>query len=129
MFKHLIPISVILLTLLACGGNKTKQPNIEVTVESKRYEVITNIQFHDIIRQKMEHIQTSQSDLIKELNTINQTSENNENQLSLFDLPENKNNLNNHFKNQDLNNTDFQDLIDFKLLNPMSHALYMIDLT
>ena len=44
MFKHLIPISVILLTLLACGGNKTKQPNIEVTVESKRYEVITNIQ-------------------------------------------------------------------------------------
>lgn len=47
-------------------------------------EVITNIQFHDIIRQKMEHIQTSQSDLIKELNTINQTSENNENQLNLI---------------------------------------------
>lgn len=47
-------------------------------------EVITNIQFHDIIRQKMEHIQTSQNDLIKELSSINQESANDESQLNLI---------------------------------------------
>lgn len=36
-------------------------------------EVITNIQYHDIIRQKMEHIQSSQKELIQGLNKIEET--------------------------------------------------------
>jgi hypothetical protein len=34
-------------------------------------EVITNLQYHDIIRQKMEHIQASQNELLKGLDGIN----------------------------------------------------------
>lgn len=34
-------------------------------------EVITNLQYHDIIRQKMEHIQESQQELIKGIDNIN----------------------------------------------------------
>jgi hypothetical protein len=47
-------------------------------------EVITNIQFHDIIRQKMEHIQLSQNELIKEINELESTNKNKENQLNLI---------------------------------------------
>jgi methyl-accepting chemotaxis protein len=36
-------------------------------------EIITNIQYHDIIRQKMEHIQSSQKELIKGLNDLKNT--------------------------------------------------------
>lgn len=36
-------------------------------------EIITNIQYHDIIRQKMEHIQTSQKELIKGLSDLKQS--------------------------------------------------------
>lgn len=38
-------------------------------------EIITNIQYHDIIRQKMEHIQTSQKELIKGLSNLKQSEE------------------------------------------------------
>ncbi|MBI9065927.1 MAG: hypothetical protein JEZ09_01465 [Salinivirgaceae bacterium] len=54
-------------------------------------EVITNIQYHDIIRQKMEHIQKSQKTLIDELNKIASTGDNNTitNQLDfLIRIPE-----------------------------------------
>jgi hypothetical protein len=47
-------------------------------------EVITNIQYHDIIRQKMEHVQSSQDDLIKELKDSTKASVNSENLLSLI---------------------------------------------
>jgi methyl-accepting chemotaxis protein len=36
-------------------------------------EIITNIQYHDIIRQKMEHIQTSQKELIKGLSDLKES--------------------------------------------------------
>jgi len=47
-------------------------------------EIITNIQYHDIIRQKMEHIQISQSDLINEINDIETITQNKQNQLNLI---------------------------------------------
>lgn len=47
-------------------------------------EVITNIQYHDIIRQKMEHIQVSQNELINEINELESTNKNKENQLTLI---------------------------------------------
>ena len=47
-------------------------------------EVITNIQFHDIIRQKMEHIQISQNELINEINELESNHKNKENQLNLI---------------------------------------------
>ncbi len=47
-------------------------------------EVITNIQYHDIIRQKMEHIQTSQNKLINEIKSINKSEQNTDDQLQLI---------------------------------------------
>lgn len=47
-------------------------------------EVITNIQYHDIIRQKMEHIQTSQNELIKEINDIDGANQNQSHQINLI---------------------------------------------
>jgi len=47
-------------------------------------EVITNIQYHDIIRQKMEHIQTSQNELINEIKSINKSEQNTDDQLQLI---------------------------------------------
>ena len=52
-------------------------------------EVITNIQYHDIIRQKMEHIQTSQNELIKEISDIDDSDKTSNSQLDLvFKIPE-----------------------------------------
>lgn len=47
-------------------------------------EVITNIQYHDIIRQKMEHIQTSQIQLIQEINKIDTEEQNSNDQIGVI---------------------------------------------
>ncbi|MDA3892019.1 MAG: hypothetical protein PF517_10195 [Salinivirgaceae bacterium] len=47
-------------------------------------EVITNIQYHDIIRQKMEHIQSSQNELIKEINDIDLNKPSQDDQLNII---------------------------------------------
>lgn len=54
-------------------------------------DVITNIQYHDIIRQKMEHIQSSQKTLVDGLNQIQSENDNQalENQLEfIVKIPE-----------------------------------------
>lgn len=52
-------------------------------------EIITNIQYHDIIRQKMEHIQTSQKELISDLDGLNNNSNEIEDQLKVvMSIPE-----------------------------------------
>lgn len=58
---------------------------------SNMSEIITNLQFHDIIRQKMEHIQSSQKDLISGISKIdsNNAINDTEDQLKLiFKIPE-----------------------------------------
>ncbi len=47
-------------------------------------EVITNIQYHDIIRQKMEHIQISQNQLIDELREMDGAEHKQDSQLTLI---------------------------------------------
>ncbi len=52
-------------------------------------EIITNIQYHDIIRQKMEHIQASQNELIMGLDKMPQTQATNDETLSfIVKIPE-----------------------------------------
>jgi hypothetical protein len=47
-------------------------------------KVITNLQFHDIIRQKIEHIQSTHKDIIKELEAIDANNTNVHNQAKMF---------------------------------------------
>ena len=52
-------------------------------------EIVTNIQYHDIIRQKMEHIQTSQKELVSDLSGLNNNSNEIEDQLKVVvSIPE-----------------------------------------
>jgi hypothetical protein len=53
-------------------------------------EVITNIQYHDIIRQKMEHVQSSQNFLKKELSFIaeDKSADNNDRLNLIIKIPE-----------------------------------------
>jgi hypothetical protein len=47
-------------------------------------KVITSLQFHDIIRQKIEHIQSTHKDIIKELDSIEDDGANVHNQAKMF---------------------------------------------
>lgn len=47
-------------------------------------EVITNIQYHDIIRQKMEHVQNAQNEIISKISETKQESVDSDNLLSLI---------------------------------------------
>ena len=49
-------------------------------------EIITNLQYHDIIRQKIEHIQLTHNDLLKELAELNESSEQKDNEKFLYNI-------------------------------------------